>query len=106
MTEQEARERPLNEVWEAFQKMGHLASDKMRLTHYGLVKFSMLRSVLLERCEADGFKINTGIFAIPERKQMTWEQANEYVASLSFMAWELGQRMKEAGNTTEVIKGN
>lgn len=99
MTEQEARERPLNEVWEAFHKMGHLASNKMRLTHYGLVKFSLLRTILLERAQREwGMAIVDGCISLTPVNNMTADECSALVGAMSFMAWELEQRGKEVGN--------
>lgn len=126
MTEQEARTRPLSEVWEEFGKIAkrvefrndrhvNFTEENQQRNILLMELCNQLRPVLLERCkrveDSDGyyteFHICEGIldswFCKPSgersaaKRQDTPETARNMAAAYSFMAWELEQRKEVKG---------
>jgi hypothetical protein len=121
MTEQEARERPLNEVWEAMKdateraerterhlrdnppkddRVGRNVAGNMRadlkMRRYDA---QMFRAILLERAQREwGMVIVDGCISLTPVNNMTADECSALVGAMSFMAWELEQRGREVGN--------
>lgn len=95
MTESEAREKPISEVWGEFKSADE---NYPRTKHIR----DRLRAVLLERCSkftSMRFEVVCEVLVVTHRaNQVFWkpQAANDIAAIYAFWAWELKQRNSES----------